>query len=52
MMPMQLKHSGMTRPKGAVSTRPAGMQAIDLAMYQQIRQAVQELARPPRRRAA
>lgn len=43
---MQLKRSGRERSKG--SGRPAGMQAIDPALYQQICQAVQELARPGR----
>jgi hypothetical protein len=47
---MQLKRAGRDRSKSA--GRPAGMQAIDPMLYQQICQAVQELARPGRRSAA
>ncbi|HVE84034.1 MAG TPA: hypothetical protein VND93_14355 [Myxococcales bacterium] len=49
-----LKRPGSARPKGPVSSRrPAGMQAINPALYQQIREAVRELATPrPTARAA
>lgn len=45
-MVIQAKRAAVT-VKGAESTgRPAGMQAIDPALYQQIRQAVRELSQP------
>jgi len=46
MMLIQAKRAAVT-VKGTGSTgRPAGMQAIDPALYQQIRQAVKELSQP------
>jgi cobalamin biosynthesis protein CbiD len=46
MMAIQVKR-GTEAVKGMGSRgRPAGMQAIDPALYQQIRQAVKELSQP------
>lgn len=34
---------GASRPRGSGKSRPAGEQAMSLALYQQIREAVREL---------
>jgi len=43
---IQAKRPAATSKGPAPVRRPAGMQAIDLTLYLQIRQAVQELSQP------
>ncbi|HYV46903.1 MAG TPA: hypothetical protein VFA20_18690 [Myxococcaceae bacterium] len=42
----QIKRVAVVSKGSGVSGRPAGMQAINPALYQQIRQAVRELSQP------
>jgi hypothetical protein len=46
MMGTQAKRAAVAVKGTASMGRPAGMQAIDPALYQQIRQAVRELSHP------
>ena len=46
MMGPQAKRTMTLGKSAAAARRPAGMQAIKPALYQQIRQAVQELSQP------
>jgi hypothetical protein len=46
MMVIQAKRAAVTVKRAEPTGRPAGMQAIDPALYQQIRQAVRELSQP------
>ena len=46
MMAIQAKRVAATVKGTRSAVRPAGMQAIDPALYQRIRQAVKELSQP------